>query len=101
MNGEWTARNCRTAVMVSMLSLKKYIKRLVQTAGESRARPRKLATAGLSQGSLVVSGVVSTYEMSVCATTVAYVLLLVYIHPTIGIHRVFTYAFLELHQMQR
>ena len=35
--------------MVSMPSLKDYNNRLVQTAGESRARPRKLATAGLSQ----------------------------------------------------
>ena len=38
--------------MVSMPSLKDYNKRLVQTAGESRARPRKLATAGLSAQSL-------------------------------------------------
>ena len=38
--------------MVSMLSLKKYIKRLVQTAGESRARPRKLATTATLSESL-------------------------------------------------
>ena len=35
--------------MVSMPSLKDYNKRLVQTAGESRARPRKLATRRDSQ----------------------------------------------------
>ena len=38
--------------MVSMPSLKDYNKRLVQTAGESRARPRKLATRDSQRQSL-------------------------------------------------
>ena len=57
LNGEWTARNCRTAVHGQHAQLEEDNKRHFRTAGESRARARKPATAGLVSARAAVASV--------------------------------------------